>query len=176
MVLIATFLVVISAGTFFGWKVPLDHLFDAFQPMIVALSIMVAALLVRLNRGMPTLDWKSLKQEERVAITGAILQLAKEYVFIVSTNSVLVVVLLTLSVTGKLEATKWEASTQQLISAFIGGAITLCAARMGYVIWRDYDIVRLQKKLIDGAGERENQEAQQKLAEAKIAEIRAARR
>jgi hypothetical protein len=45
---------------------------------------------------------------------------------------------------------------------------------MGYVVWRDIDIVRLQKRLIDGAASREVSEQQAKIAEGNIASIRAA--
>jgi len=45
---------------------------------------------------------------------------------------------------------------------------------MGYVVWRDIDIVRLQKRLIDGAASRESSEQQGNLAEGKVANIRAA--
>ena len=48
-----------SAGLF-SWAIPLERLFGAFQPLMIALSIMVAALFIRLNRGMPTLEWLTL--------------------------------------------------------------------------------------------------------------------
>jgi hypothetical protein len=47
---------VLGLATLFALGVPLLRLFDAFQPMVVALSIMVAAVFVRLNRGMPALE------------------------------------------------------------------------------------------------------------------------
>ena len=50
---------VVLATVVFGWEIPLMRLFAALQPLTLVLSIMIAAILVRLNRGMPTLDWKS---------------------------------------------------------------------------------------------------------------------
>lgn len=44
-----------------------------------ALSIFVAAVLVRLARGMPTLDWKSIPVDSRKKLTGDLLRVAQEY-------------------------------------------------------------------------------------------------
>jgi hypothetical protein len=60
MAWVLTIVWVLGLATLFAWNVPLLRLFDAFQPMVVALSIMVAAVFVRLNRGRPALEWKSL--------------------------------------------------------------------------------------------------------------------
>jgi hypothetical protein len=61
-----------------------------------------------------------------------------------------------------------------LTAAFIGGGAALCVARMSYVIWRDLDIVQLQKQLIDASAARDEAEADVKSSTAKIADIRAA--
>ena len=45
---------------------------------------------------------------------------------------------------------------------------------MAYVVWRDIDIVRLQKHLIDGAASREANEREGVLADKKLASIRGA--
>ena len=180
MVLGTTATAAIVAAILFGWAVPLLRLFDGFQPMTVALSIIVAALLVRLNRGMPTLDWKSLRQDDRERLTGSVLALTKEYVAILAINVVLLVVLVSLMTIGKVAIQSWTSaipSWTNLISPVVSGAIgalvALCLARMSYVIWRDFDIVRLQKKLLDAAGERDQAEAQSKIANEKMGEIRA---
>ena len=177
MVLGTTATAAIVAAILFGWAVPLLRLFDGFQPMTVALSIIVAALLVRLNRGMPTLDWKSLRQDDRERLTGSVLALTKEYVAILAINVVLLVVLVSLMTIGKVAIQSWTSaipSWTNLISPVVSGAIgalvALCLARM---IWRDFDIVRLQKKLLDAAGERDQAEAQSKIANEKMGEIRA---
>jgi hypothetical protein len=61
MMRVVTVGMMLVIAAIFGWRLPLARLMDILQPLVVALSIMVAALLVRLNRGMPTLDWKSLE-------------------------------------------------------------------------------------------------------------------
>ncbi len=166
--------VVASAGLF-GWGVPIVRLFDAFQPMITALSIMVAAVFVRLNRGMPTLEWKSVDPEQRQQLTSQVLAVSKEYGWIIAINSVVLLGLVTLSVVGKAEiATHWPLWAQHLAAGAIGGTGALCIARMGYVVWRDIDIVRLQKRLIDGTATREANEQQEKIADGKVASIRSA--
>jgi len=60
------------------------------------------------------------------------------------------------------------------LSGSIGGLFTLVAVRMGYVVWRDFDVVRLQKTLIDQPGEREEQERQAKVAAQAVETMRAA--
>jgi hypothetical protein len=166
--------VVVAAGVF-GWAVPLLRLFDAFQPMIVALSIMIAAVFVRLNRGMPTLEWKSIDPAERKRLTSKIVDLAAEYGWIIAIDAVALIGLLTLAVVGKADVTAtWLSWTQRIVSGAIGGVATLSIARMVYVVWRDIDVVRLQKQVIDGAASRESTEQEDKLASEKVANIRSA--
>lgn len=169
-----TIVAVLLAAGLFGWAVPLARLFDAFQPLIVALSIMVAAVFVRLNRGMPTLEWKSLDPDERKNLTKRIVDLTTEYGWIIGINAVVLLGLVSLSVVGKADAALWPLWAKRLGAGAVGGLGTLCLARMAYVVWRDIDIVRLQKRLIDGAASRESIEQQGKLADDKVANIRSA--
>ena len=62
----------------------------------------------------------------------------------------------------------------RLLSAGWAFLLTLACARMAYVVWRDYDVVRLQKTLIDAAGEREETEKQAKRAAENIVEMQSA--
>lgn len=170
---IAIAVTVLAAGLF-AWAVPLARLFDAFTPLITALSIMVAAVFVRLNRGMPTLEWKSLDPGERQGLTAAILRVTTEYGWIIGIIAIVLGGLVTLTVIGSADAVLWPVWGRRAASGAVGGLVSLCAARMGYVVWRDIDIVRLQKRIIDGAASREESEQQGKLAEGKVADIRAA--
>jgi hypothetical protein len=170
-----TIVSVIGLAAIFGWGIPLTRLFDAFQPMIVSLSIMIAAILVRLNRGMPTLEWKSLGLEKRTELTGRIVDLSREYGWIIAINGLALAGLVALTVVGKTEVqTAWPEFGRRLASAAIGGGAALCIARMAYVIWRDLDIVQLQKQLIDASAARDEAEVDAEASAAKIADIRAA--
>jgi hypothetical protein len=163
-----------AAAILFGWGVDLARLFDGFQSIVVGLSILVAAVFVHLNRGMPTLDWKSLNVDERQKLTGSIVQLTAEYGHIIAINALTLFLLIGLTMVGKADACAWPPMAKTLVSASIGGLLALCVMRMAYVVWRDFDVVRLQKRLIDGAGMREHDDAQAKEAEGKIASIREA--
>lgn len=175
MVRALTLVVVLAVTALFWAFVPLERLYDAFQPMIVALSIIIAAIFVRLNRGMPTLEWKSLEKEARTRLTSRIVELSKEYVVIVSINSISIIALVTLVVVGKTYALcNISTVLQKLISASIGFLFSLCLARMAYVVWRDCDIMELQKYLIDSAAERDANDLETKSADAKLAEMKAA--
>lgn len=169
-----TIVVTLVAAGLFAWAVPLVRLFDALAPLITALSIMVAAVFVRLNRGMPTLEWKSLDPDDRRGLTAAILRVTTEYGWIIGIIAVVLAGLVTLSVIGKIDASVWPGWARRFASGAVGGLVNLCAARMAYVVWRDIDIVRLQKRLIDGTASRELTEQQSKLADDKVASIRAA--
>ena len=169
---IATVLILAAA---FAWAVPIARLFAAFQPLIVALSIIVAALLVRLNRGMPTLDWKGLEPTGRSKLTTKVVELTREYAVIVAVSSVLLVLLVSLTVVGEKQVTQaWLEVTRRVVAGVIGGLLGFSLSRMAYVVWRDYDVVKLQKTLIDNASAREEQDNQTLAAEDRISRIRAA--
>lgn len=169
-----TIVVTLLMAGLFAWAVPLARLFDAFTPMITSLSIMVAAVFVRLNRGMPTLEWKSLDPEKREDLTAAIVAVTTEYGWIIGIVASVLVGLVTLSVMGKGDVGLWPEWARRVASGAVGGLANLSAARMAYVVWRDIDIVRLQKRLIDGTASREASDQQGKLADDKVASIRGA--
>jgi len=169
-----TIIVTLLAAGLFAWAVPLVRLFGAFQPLIVALSIMVAAVFVRLNRGMPTLEWKSLDPEKRRDLTASIVSVTTEYGWIIGINAVTLAGLVTLSVIGATDVSSWPDGVRRTVAGIVGSLVTLCAARMTYVVWRDIDIVRLQKRLIDGTALRDADEQESALADKKIASIRSA--
>lgn len=174
MARVTTIVVTLLTAGLFAWAVPLARLFGAFQPLIVAVSIMVAAVFVRLNRGMPTLEWKSLDPDKRKDLTASIVSVTTEYGWIIGINAVALAGLVTLSVIGKDDAALWPVWVQRVVSGAVGAFVALCAARMAYVVWRDIDIVRLQKRLIDGAAARESDERERALADEKVASIRGA--
>ena len=161
--------VVVGAFVFGRWLTS-DLFSKILQPLIVALSIMAAALLVRLNRGMPTLDWKSLDSIERKILTGKIVELTKEYIFVLSIQAVTLIALLVIAVQ---DAAHLSTTTQTVILAFEGALVALSVSRMAYIVWRDYDIVRLQKKLIDDSADREQVDKDSKEALSKVSVIRA---
>jgi hypothetical protein len=174
MARILTFVVTIVAGGLFAYAVPLLRLFDAFQPLTVALSIMVAAVFVRLNRGMPTLEWKSLDPKRRANLTSSIVSVNGEYGWIIGINATVLIGLVTLSVIGKVDAAQWPEWARRVGSGAVGGLVALCAARMAYVVWRDIDIVHLQKRLIDSSAVQEIDAKERAMADEKVTLIRAA--
>ncbi|MBB5708329.1 hypothetical protein [Sphingopyxis panaciterrulae] len=163
-----TILVTCVAAGLFAWAIALVRLFDAFQPLIVALSIMVAAIFVRLNRGMPTLEWKSADPEERKKLTSAIVGVTTEYGWILGLNATVLAGLVSLSVVGEIDAALWPEWVRRVTSGAVGALIALCTARMAYVVWRDIDIVRLQKRLIDGSAAKEVDQQEGEAADANV--------
>ena len=116
-------------------RFPLERLFGAFQPIIVALSIMAAAVFIRLNRGMPALEWKSLKPDDRRSLPAAIVRLSKEYGWIIAIFALTFVAIVSLSVVGSEETAGWDLWLRRIASGALGGALGLASARMAYVVW-----------------------------------------
>lgn len=175
----ATLTICLVIGTLFAWLVPLDRLFDAFQSVLTSLSIIAAALMVRLNRTMPTIDWKVLPQESRKQLTKKVVELTEEYLGTLASVVALTAFVLFLIVVGREHifgsATgkpnpeiAWYSVWRRLDSGIFGAAVAFVCARMGYVVWRDLDIVRLQKEVIDLAGDQAHQAEQEKLAAEKV--------
>lgn len=171
MILLATIVFAAVAAILFGTLIPLGHLSGGLQSVVTALSIVTAAVLVRLNRGMPTLDWKSLAIGERKNLTKAIVDLTKEYASIVAINGVLLLLVVGLITAGPTGVASLLPNVRVAISALVGFLSALCIARMSYVVWRDFDIVRLQRKLLDDSGDREVVEAERQLAAKKMTEM-----
>lgn len=170
-----TILIAVGLAVLFGEKIPLLRMFDAFQPMIVALSIMIAAVLVRLNRGMPPLEWKSIDPGRRSQLTSRIVDLVREYITIAAINAGMLVYLVSLITIGKSEIrASWSEQAQFIASALVGFGLGLCFARMGYVIWRDLDIVKLQKAVIDSTASKDAEAGEVAAAAEKIVDIKAA--
>jgi hypothetical protein len=127
---------------------------DILQPLIVAISIMAAALLVRLNRGMPTLNWESLEVAERKILTHRVVELSFEYMLALGLQFVTLILLLSLSLIKEKTFIGWPHGPAVVLGA-LGLLLGLCISRMGYIVWRDTDIVKLQKKLIDDSADRQ---------------------
>lgn len=173
MVRLLTIVATLGAALGFYFFVPLDNLFRGFQQIVVALSIMVAAIFVRLNRGMPTLEWKALDRQQRSKLTAAIVDVAAEFGWIIGINAAVLTCVSAITIVGvETISTEWPDYTKRLLSAALGGGLVLTFARMAYVVWRDLDIIRLQKQLIDSSAARDELEAEGKKADAVIGNIR----
>lgn len=162
----------LSGYVFCRWM-SFDLLQEISQPLIVAISIIAAALLVRLNRGMPTLDWQSLEVADRKILTQQIVELSQEYMFVLAVAFATLSLLLFISVTSGSELRELPYASEVTLG-LLGGMLGLCVSRMGYIVWRDTDIVRLQKKLIDDSADRQAIEKASKEAITTAASIRAA--
>ncbi len=163
-----------AAAALFSWLVPLARIFGGLQPLVVAFSIMIAAVFVRLNRGMPSFEWKAVKPRDRANLTSAVVSLSAEYGWLLLLMAVGLTGMVSLTMIGKATSSSWPEWVQRIGSAAIGGIIALCAARMCYVVWRDIDIIKLQKQLIDDAATNELSDQDMLLAERKVADIQAA--
>lgn len=139
-----------------------------------ALSIFIAAVLVRLARGMPTLDWKSIPIASRKNLTGHLIDVSREYAGLLV---LLMLLLVSAVLVGGADSVLLSApeKAQRAASALIGFLVVLSVLRFSYVVWRDLDIVMLQKKVIDGMADQEFAAKNAEIAAAKLEKMREAK-
>lgn len=139
-----------------------------------ALSIFIAAVLVRLARGMPTLDWKSIPIASRKNLTGHLVDVSREYAGLLV---LLMLLLVSAVLVGGADSILLSApeKVQRATSALIGFLVMLSVLRFSYVVWRDLDIVSLQKKVIDGMTDQELATKNAEIAAAKLEKMREAK-
>ena len=156
MTMISSLLASVLGAAVFWYAVPLSDLSRAAASSITALSIITAAVFVRLNRGMPNLDWKGAAASQRTNLTQSIVSLTREYSILVGVNAVFLVGALVLVGAGPDAHENLLPYGRGIITSSAGFLTGLVVSRMAYVVWRDYDIVVLQKHLVDAASEAEN--------------------
>lgn len=144
------------------------------QPMSVALSVFTAAVLVRLARGMPTLDWKSVPLESRKNLTKDLVEVSREYAGLLLLLILLVIVNVVLIGIGSRAMCLWPPLRMSLVSSAVGFAFGLTFARMAYVVWRDLDIIALQKTVIDDMAQLEERAANAASAQEKLRQMKEA--
>jgi hypothetical protein len=144
-------------------------------PMLLSFeAIIVAAVLVRLNRGVPSLDWKYVDTGALERLLSRLEDVAKVYIAVVLVATLSILILLAVVFIDKLTFVG-KAETMLWLSTAFGGLLGVLLSRMAYVVWLDLDIVRLQKRVIISAAEAEQAKEQTKLAQDKLAAIGATR-
>ena len=136
-----------------------------------ALSIFIAAVLVRLARGMPTLDWKSIPIASRKNLTGHLVAVSREYAGLLILLMLLLVLAVAIGGADSILASVSE-KIQRAVSALIGFLVVLSLLRFSYVVWRDLDIVILQKKVIDGMADQDKARENNDRAASKLEKMR----
>lgn len=149
--------VMVVSFAFWHW-VPVTSLFGALQPSITALSIVLAAIFVRLNRGLPALDWKSIAAEKRRNIARSLYLVSVEYVGVLVIGALLTLGIIGLLGFGVEAVGAFKPLTRNIISSVMGGLSSFLLCRMAYVVWRDLDIVRLQTAVVEEMIEKERQD------------------
>ncbi len=161
-----------------GWLLNIERIFPVLQPITVCLSIMAAAVFVRLNRGMPSLDWKTVPPRDRKNLTKEIQSISFEYVGVLILASVTVTTLIVVASIGSADFLCLNPWVGRGLIGWFTFCLLLTVWRMAYVVWRDYDIVKLQRKLIDDEANRqihaeEVAESDKKIERIKEAQLKA---
>lgn len=173
---LVTILAVVIAAVAAGGLLPVKNLQIGAQPLIVFLSIMAAAVLVRLNRGMPSIDWRVVPPQDRKKLTQELFEISKEYAAVLAAQFATLLLLLGLTIAGPSRTWPDAVSTAAaFLVGLIAGFVAFSVVRMGYVVWRDIDIVGLQKTILDKAADEDAVAEQVKIAREKVESIGRAR-
>jgi len=154
-----------------GWLVPTSEWAATAKSILTVLAIFAGAILVRLNRGMPTIDWSKVDPDDRKRLVGDIKKLAREYGITLAFVSAALAFFLILDRTNGDTPLAYvlgsaPASLSRAISAVSGAIISFVVMRIGYVVWRDIDIVDLQAGVISQAANAEKVERHNAIADA----------
>lgn len=137
-------------------------------------GIIAAAILVRLNRGIPTIDWKSVDIDSTKTILDRFEDVARAYIYIMLIVCSSIFLILFLGFVQKYTFT-YKIDITNGMSSFFGFLFGLLISRMAYVVWLDLDIVQLQKAVLLATAEAEEAKKQGIIANEKIDEMNAFR-
>lgn len=148
----------------------LELIINNSSVFLTMFSVFAAAVLVRLNRGLPSVDWKSVDEISLKDLLDEIEKVSKGYAVILfiifggltSTVSVLFV-------GGQLSLGNIDIS--RTISGIVGAFLGLSISRMCHLIWIDVEIVRLQRRVVESAASETERKTQSEIAKEKLAEI-----
>jgi hypothetical protein len=150
--------------------IPLEAWPESAKSLLTVLAILAAGVLVRLNRGLPTIDWSKVNPESRGDLVKKMRDISVEYGITLAQIGVLLVGLLAsemidLPVAGY-GFYDIPPLIRAIVSGFAGGSLIFVFSRMVYIVWRDIDIVELQADVITEAATSEVKVGQQTKAKA----------
>lgn len=141
---------------------------------LAVVSVMAAGILVRLNRGVPSVDWKSVSSDSLNKLLSRLEEIAKSYILTFAIALALIVLIVSCILISPLDFIYKEITIRSISSCF-GTLLGLLVSRMFYIVWLDLDIVRLQNAVIlSAAAEKEGSE-QKTLADDKLEKMRETR-
>lgn len=155
-----TVVLVFMATVISGWIVPFGEWAASAKSVLTIFAIFAAAILVRLNRGMPTIDWSKVDAEDRGELVAQIQKLAREYgVTLIFVGIALGFFLILDRANGDAPLAKAITNSSKMVriivSAGAGAIISFVLVRIAYVVWRDIDIVDLQAGVVSQAANAE---------------------
>lgn len=153
-----------------GFYLGRDEVSSNASMLLTFQGIIAAAVLVRLNRGVPSLDWKAVKYDAVEKLLQRLEDIAKSYIAVVIINAISIFILIFIQFYNKPEYLYSE-KVIMILSTIFGCLLGLLLGRMTHVVWLDLDIVRLQKAVILSAAESENKKTQILSASEKLSEM-----
>lgn len=164
----------LSLGVVFGVLDGYEVIKSNLSVFLTLQSIMAAAILVRLNRGIPTVDWKSVDGDALVALLDRLEDIAREYLVTLTVIAVTIIVLFVVPFLSSLTL-YYDVPIKRSVAASLGFLFGILISRMAYMVWLDLDIVRLQRAVIISSANTIDGEKQKALASEKLKKIADAR-
>lgn len=157
---------------------PLENLRQVVQSLITISTVFMAAVLVRLSRGIPTIEWKATALIERENLLNSISQLAKEYIYTIVTAGLVIFTSLscliffpTLLIEKCFAIFHFSIRYYSIIPGLIFGLFGVLIFQIARVLWRDFDIIQLQSQLIMRIGVDEAHQIETKSAKEKVEQM-----
>lgn len=152
-------IVPVTAGAVSAAAVGVGFWDESKQGLLVALSVIAAAVLVRLARGLPFTTPDHYEVDEIRALTDAVSQILRSLkaliIVVFATMSFLIIARLMQSLLSKALGKFFQHDpSDAIISGSIGFAIGYVLVRILHVVQGDCDLTRLQSKFIVRAVER----------------------
>jgi hypothetical protein len=154
----------VTAGSLSGWLVAVSTWDAAKAGLLVALSVIAAAALVRLARGLPFTNPDHFEPTEVEQVTGAVKQLARSLRALLGLTlaAMVLLVLATPVKGGLLPIPPWAtAISERALSTLIGAALAFVLARMWQIVGSDIGLIDKQAAFVVRAVHRK----QRKLSE-----------
>lgn len=133
-------------------------------------AIFAAAVLVRLNRGIPSVEWKLVEDDALKRLMDRMEEVAHDYVTVLlvifggMVSAIAILIVGDNFDLGRVEIT-------QILSGICGGFFGLSISRMAHLVWLDVSIFKLQRTVIESSAQTKTVAGHTLVAAAKLEEM-----
>lgn len=135
--------------------------------LLSVFAIFAAAVLVRLNRGLPSVEWKFVEEDALKRLMDRMEEVTRDYVAVLLVIFSGMVSAVTLLVIG--DDFDWGGvEITRVVSGICGGLFGLSLSRMAHLVWLDVSIFKLQRAVVESSAKATSVANHAKAAASKI--------